>query len=232
MNAMKLHGDITKALNSVNSYTGRNVTEFFRPILDELLAETTAKTLSGDKKTAFAAALKFTKETVKYMNKNKREQLAGAWIDRTNGAQIVCDSFTLLVYDKPFEGLPAAEYFGGDPLDYKKTIPADMPNNGVLPDPRELRANYAHEKLLFTGAMKYFAHYTAFDTPAGTTCYFDTLRLASAIECMNSRSVNFNANTPFGVFKIIGSLGLAIVCACRVQDEGDHAHTIKHYTLG
>ena len=231
MNAMKLYTDVKNTINTINSYRGDDFTVFFQPILNELLAETTVKTLTGEKKSAFQAALKFTKETAKYMAKHGREQLAGAWIDEKNGAQIICDSFTLLVYDKPFDGLPAAEYFGSKPLDYEKVIPATMTDTATLPDPRELRATYAADKMRHTGPAKYFNHYTAFNTHAGTTCYFDTLRLASAIECMASRSVDYDANNPFGVFKIIGPLGLAIVCACRVQNEAEHGYTIKHYTL-
>lgn len=228
MNAMKLHGDITKALNSVNSYTGRNVTEFFQPILDELLAETTAKTLSGDKKTAFAAALKFAKETSKYMNKKGRPQLAGAWTDEKTGKQYICDTYTLIEYDMPMAGLPQAEYFDQRPLKVEDIIrPRTI--TGKLPDAKQIRADQQAAKLAHGRDIGEY-HFTALDYPGGVTAHFDSLRLASAIECMQSTDFMYDPS-PVTPININSKLGVALVVPCRVEHPDELCYTVKHYRV-
>ena len=141
---MKPDAIYTKIANALDSaYASVETRNLFRPLLDELLAETAAAALSGTGRTAFQAALKFAKATAKKMI--DRPQLAGAWTDEKTGKQYICDSFTLVEYDTPMAGLPQAEYFGSRPLKPEEII-KPRTFSGSLPDVARLRAAYATDK--------------------------------------------------------------------------------------
>ena len=187
----------------------------------------TAAALSGTGKTAFQAALKFAKATEKTMNKKGRPQLAGAWTDEKTGKQYICDTFTLAQYDTPMAGLPQAEYFGQRPLKVEDIIRPRM-LKGILPDVKQLRADHATVKTAYGRLAD--SIYTALDYPGGVTCYFDTQRLADAIDCMQALTFEYDAS-PVTPITIIGKLGLALVVPCRVQHPDELCYQIKHYSV-
>ena len=188
----------------------------------------TAAALSGTGKTAFQAALKFAKATEKTMNKKGRPQLAGAWTDEKTGKQYICDTFTLAQYDTPMAGLPQAEYFGQRPLKVEDIIRPRM-LKGILPDVKQLRADHAAAKTAY-GKLIGDYHFTALDVYNDVTIYFDTLRLAEAIECMQSHVVEYDAS-PVAPITITGKLGLALVVPCRVQHPDELCYQVKHYNV-
>lgn len=217
---------ITNALDS--AYADETQRNHFKPLLDELLAESTAATLSGNDKTAFQAALKFAKATAKLMNNKGRPQLAGAWTDEKTGKQYICDSFTLVEYDTPMTGLLQAEYFGQRPLKVEDIIKPHA-LKGTLPDAKQIRADQQAAKLAY-GKLVGEYHFTALVYPDGVTCYFDTQRLADAIECMQSVTFEYDAS-PVTPITITGKLGLALVVPCRVQHPDELCYQVKHYSV-
>lgn len=230
MKPENIHAKITAALDGATSYTGReDIRNFFKPLLDELLAEATAATLSGSSKTAFQAALRFAKATEKAMNKKGRPQIAGAWTDEKTGKQYICDTFTLIEYDTPMAGLPQAEYFGQRPLKVEDIICPRM-LKGTLPDSKTLRADQQAAKMVY-GRLIGDYHFTALDGD-GVTIYFDTLRLADAIDCMQSQTIEYDAS-PVTPVTIKGAYGLALVVPCRVSADGESelCYQVKHYNI-
>lgn len=221
-----IYTKITNALDS--AYASVETRNLFKPLLDELLAETAAAALSGTGKTAFQAALKFAKETAKTMNKKGRPQLAGAWTDEKTGKQYICDTYTLIEYDMPMAGLPRAEYFGQRPLKVEDIIrPRTI--TGKLPDAKQIHADQQAAKLAHGRDIGEY-HFTALDYPGGVTAYFDSLRLASAIECMQSQDFMYDPS-PVTPINIIGKLGVALVVPCRVEHPDELCYTIKHYSV-
>ena len=227
---MKSEAVYTKITNALNSAFADDIQRnHFKPLLDELLAESTAATLSGNNKSAFQSALKFAKATEKTMNKKIRPQLAGAWIDEKTGKQYICDTSTLVQYDTPMTGLPTAEFFGSRPLKVEDIIRPRM-YKGMLPDAKQIRADQQAAKLVY-GKLVGDYHFTALDYDGGTI-FFDSLRLADAIDCMQSRTVEYDAS-PVAPITITGELGLALVVPCRVTAEGESelCYQVKHYSL-
>lgn len=220
-----IYAKITNALDS--AYASEDQRNLFKPLLDELLAETAAAALSGTGKTAFQAALKFAKATAKEMNKKGRPQLAGAWTDEKTGKQYICDTFTLIEYDTPMAGLPQAEYFGQRPLKPEEII-KPRTFTGSLPDVARLRAAYATDKTAYGAMAK--DHYTALIYDDHIPAYFDTQRLADAIECMQSQTLQYDKSgvTPI---TITGKLGQTLVCPCRVEHPDETCYEIQRYSV-
>ena len=194
MDATQVYKEISEALDYFHEDTPLyNLYEFkLRKLLDKCREEISANALSGASKDQFKAALSFAKRCQKE-KANSNPMLAGAWVDK-KGRQGICNGYILAVYEKPYDGLPAAELSGdGHTLSIDEITPKGYDATGILPDPRVLKAEIKNAKLDYKRPAKTFEHFTFIhtDDESKPPICFRTEYLITAIECAGSQTFQY-----------------------------------------
>ena len=176
MKADTVYKQITDALGYLTPEDAEHLQRLLRPLLDACRAEIAAAGMQAKDKDRFAAALSFAK-TVQKQYKRFRPAIAGAWTT-PDGVQAITDTYLLVMYDKPFDGLPEIPA-DATPIDIKPLLTDDTTSNGTFPRVQDLKTALKLAKLDWTGSAKEFRHYTWLKD----NIYVQTQLLITAIEC-------------------------------------------------
>jgi len=192
-----------------------------RTLLDKCRAEVESNTLSGATKDRFKAALSFAKHCQKKMV-DRNPTIAGAWIDE-KGRQGITDSYILVLYEKPYDGLPKADVpeRSTKTLRVDQIIANDYDAKGILPEVQTLKALVKTARIEFEGPAKRFRHYTFLEMPSGLKICVDTEFLITAIECAGGIDFEYHKNSILLPIKISGDGSTVLLVPIRVANDLD-----------
>ena len=176
MNANTVYKQINSAMTCLTPENAEHLQHLLRPLLDECRAEIAAAGMQAKDKDVFKAALSFAKSCQK-TNAERRPAIAGAWTT-PDGIQAITDMYLLVMYDKPFDGLPEIPT-DATPIDIKPLLVDDTTSSGTLPRVQDLKTALKMAKLDWTGRPKEFYHFTWLKD----NVYVQTQLLITAIEC-------------------------------------------------